>query len=132
MIVRLPQPKLRKLKIGKMNNGKHLNPAEQRKQSRIHSWDRPTFIRALCWAVAVESIFAGFYAAGYYLGGAPPGGPPHNFPHPLILLAVWFHLPTIFTVGWISPILVPIFQTLLLTYFIFVWLRLKMIKVKLY
>jgi hypothetical protein len=115
-----------------MNDDMHIDPAKERKQSRIHSWDRPTFIRALCWSVAVEGIFVGFYAAGYLLEGPPSGGPPHNFPHPLILIYVLFHLPTIFTVGWISPVLAPIFQTLLLTYIIFVWRRLKRIKVKLY
>ena len=115
-----------------MNDDMRLNPGEESRQSGIHSWDRPTFIRALSWSVAVEGIFAGLYAAGYLLGGPPPGGAPHNFPHPLILISVLFHLPTIFTVGWISPILVPIFQTLLLTYVMFVWLRLKKIPPKLY
>lgn len=118
--------------FGKVNGVMHPDPERERRESRIHSWDRPTFVRALLCSLAVEGIFAGLYAAGYFLGGAPPGGAPHNFPHPLILIAILFHLPTIFTVGWLSPILVPISQTLLLTYVIFVWLRLKRIKIRLY
>lgn len=103
----------------------------QDKQSRIHSWDRQAFVRALLWAVGIEAFFAGLYAIGYVMGGPPPGGAPHNFPHPLILVSLVFHLPSIFTVGFVSPVLVAPFQLALITYIVFVWLRLKKIKIRL-
>lgn len=108
-----------------------LESAEDR-QSRIHSWDRQALVRALLCAVGIESFFAGLYAIGYAMGGPPPTGPPHNFPHPLILVAIVFHLPSIFTVGFVSPVLVVPFQIALITYVVFVWLRLKKIKIRLH
>lgn len=109
----------------------NLEPDAKDKQSRIHSWDRQAFTRALLWAIGIEAFFAGLYAIGYVAGGPPPTGAPHNFPHPLILLFILFHLPAIFTVGALSPILVLPFQAALITYIIFVWLRLKKIKIRL-
>jgi hypothetical protein len=101
------------------------------KDSRIHSWDRAAFLRALLWAVAVEVVIVGLSAL-LHDGSI---GPPHSFPkNPLILLFILYHLPSIMfaALAGFGSAFVVVFQTALVTYMLFVWFRMKKIKVRLY
>jgi hypothetical protein len=101
------------------------------KDSRIHSWDRAAFLRALLWSVAIEGLIVGLSALWYDEGT----GPPHSFPrNPIVLLYILYHLPSILVSGLVGAgsTFVVVFQTVLVTYLLFVWIRLKKIKVRLY
>ena len=101
------------------------------KDSRVHGWDRPAFLRALLWAVAVEVVVVGLSALSHD-GGA---GAPHNFPKsPLVLLFILYHLPSIIVAGLLGlgSAFAVLLQAALVTYILFVLFRLKKLKARLY
>ena len=101
------------------------------KERSIHVWDGASLARAALRALAVEAVFVGLSLLGQ--GGA--GGAPHNFPdNPFVILFIIFHLPSLFaaSVLGLGAAGVVAIQTVLLTYALFVWLRLRKIKVGLH
>jgi hypothetical protein len=98
--------------------------------SHIHCWDRALFLRALAWAVAIEAVMLVLFWLGFEEGGGPPHNPPRN---PFMIVSLLFHLPAIMIAVFLglNILFAVVLQSALVTYVLFVWFRLKKIKITL-
>lgn len=106
--------------------------------SRIHRLDWPTIVRALLWPVVIEGTFPLLPWLTSDTQGGAPHSPPRNTPAIIFLIihlpATFLAMPLTIAMGLHYPydgFVVIILQIILLSYLLFVRLRLKKIKIRL-